>query len=143
MTHAKNKRDVLFGEETSPPLPPSYDSQDDDDEFGSPACALAYASVNNDEHPEWSMLRVDVSAVPGVLRILSWLLNGLDLDLKKAEWDIELGSSADEEDGENNDVVHINSGSWRVRVVGQENLRPAEPGGQGHGVPPVLHGRGA
>jgi hypothetical protein len=117
VTHAKNKRDVLFGEETSPPLPPSYDSQDENDEFGSPACALAYASVNNDDHPEWSLLRVDVSAVPGVMRILSWLLNGLDLDLKKAEWDIELGSSADEEDGENNDVVHINM--WVVEGYGK------------------------
>ena len=115
VTRAKKKNDVLFGEETSPPLPPSYDSQDEDDEFGSPACALAYASVNNDHHPDWSLLQVDVSAVPGVLRILSWLMNGLDLDLKKSVWDIEDGE--DTGDGENNDVVHIKM--WVVEGYGK------------------------
>ena len=47
---------------------------------------------------------MDVSAVPGVMRILSWLLNGLDLDLKQAEWEIEDSSSQGEDVS---DVVHI------------------------------------
>ena len=118
VTHAKKKSDALFGNETSPPLPPSYDSQDEEDEFGSPACALAYASVNNEDHPTWSLLQVDVSAVPGVMRILSWLLNGLDLDLKKAQWDIEVVSSRDEDDFENNDAVHIKM--WVVEGYGKK-----------------------
>ena len=93
-TRAKKKNDVLFGEETVPPLPPSYDSQDySQDEPAEPACALAYASVDNEAHPEWSLLQVDVTAVSGVMRILSWLMNGLDLDVKSAEWDIEYGAA--------------------------------------------------
>ena len=115
-TRAKKKNDVLFGEETVPPLPPSYDSQDySQDEPAEPACALAYASVDNEAHPEWSLLQVDVTAVSGVMRILSWLMNGLDLDLKKSVWDIEDGE--DTGDGENNDVVHIKM--WVVEGYGK------------------------
>jgi hypothetical protein len=81
------KGGILFGGETSPPLP-SFDDSDPSDEF-EPHCAVAYASVDNDAHPTSSLLQVTVSAVPGVMRILSWLLNGLDLDLVEAEWEIE------------------------------------------------------
>lgn len=81
----KKQSDILFGKETSPPLPPSLD--DNSDDF--PACAIAYASVDNESHPTSSLLQVTVSAVPGVMRILSWLLNGLDLHLEEAEWEIE------------------------------------------------------
>ena len=86
--------------ETSPPLPPSLDEDDPNDDF--PACAVAYASVDNEAHPTSSLLLVSVSAVPGVMRILSWLLNGLDLDLVEAEWEIEDA----EEEGEA-DVLEI------------------------------------
>jgi hypothetical protein len=121
VTSAKKKKDVLFGRETNPPLPPSYDSQDDEEDFGSPACALAYATVDNEAHPSWSLIQVDVSAVPGVMRILSWLLNGLDLQLKEADWEIEELGSQDEE--EVNDVVHIRM--WVVEGYGK-NLRKIE-----------------
>ena len=117
----QEKKDVLFGRETNPPLPPSYDSQDDEEDFGSPACALAYATVDNEAHPSWSLIQVDVSAVPGVMRILSWLLNGLDLQLKEADWEIEELGSQDEE--EVNDVVHIRM--WVVEGYGK-NLRKIE-----------------
>jgi|TARA_B110000977_G_scaffold18041_1_gene21806 hypothetical protein len=115
-TRAKKKNDVLFGEETVPPLPPSYDSQDySQDEPAEPACALAYASVDNEAHPEWSLLQVDVTAVSGVMRILSWLMNGLDLDVKSAEWDIEYGAAQGDE--ESNDELHIKL--WVVEGYGK------------------------
>jgi len=92
---ARAKRsEILFGGETSPPLPPSLDEDDLDDDF--PFCAVAYASVDNEAHPTSSLLQVTVSAVPGVMRILSWLLNGLDLKLEEAAWEIE--DAADEGD---------------------------------------------
>ena len=114
VTFAKKKGGVLFGRETNPPLPPSFDSGDENEDFGSSACSLAYASVDNDSHPSWSQLTVDVSAVPGVMRILSWLLNGLDLDLKQAEWEIEDSSSQGEDVS---DVVHIRM--WVVEGFGK------------------------
>jgi len=91
----KGKSGLLFGRETTPPLPPSLD--DDDDDFDSPACAIAFASCDNESHPTATILTVTVSVVPGVMRILSWLLNGLDLDVNEAEWVInEEEGSTDE-----------------------------------------------
>lgn len=97
------KKGPLFGKETSPPLPPSFD-EDEADEDDSYSCAIAYAEVDNDAHPTSTLLKVDVSAVPGVMRILSWLLNGLDLELNNAEWVIDEDV---DDDGSNNDIVHI------------------------------------
>tara|TARA_B110000483_G_scaffold191157_2_gene226994 strand:+ start:1831 stop:2826 length:996 start_codon:yes stop_codon:yes gene_type:complete len=100
---AKKREGILFGGETSPPLPPSFD-EDEADEDDSYSCAIAYAEVDNDAHPTSTLLKVDVSAVPGVMRILSWLLNGLDLELNDADWEIEEDV---DDDGSNNDIVHI------------------------------------
>ena len=77
-------------------MPPSLDESDPSDDI--PACAIAYATVDNEAHPTSSLLRVTVSAVPGVMRILSWLLNGLDLDLVEAEWEIQDAEDEDEVD---------------------------------------------
>eukprot|EP00227_Mantoniella_beaufortii_P015918 CAMPEP_0197591502 /NCGR_PEP_ID=MMETSP1326-20131121/13481_1 /TAXON_ID=1155430 /ORGANISM="Genus nov. species nov., Strain RCC2288" /LENGTH=317 /DNA_ID=CAMNT_0043156989 /DNA_START=193 /DNA_END=1146 /DNA_ORIENTATION=+ len=97
------KSSILFGREIKPPLPPSVDENDYDSE--SPACSVAYAEVDNDSHPTSSVLNVTVSAVPGVLRILGWLLNGLALDVIEAEL-LTDEDGADEENGGTN-VVHI------------------------------------
>lgn len=118
---AKKKSGVLFGGETSPPLPPSvdFDELSDDDV---PACSVAYATVNNDAHPTSSLLEVTVSAVPGVMRILSWLLTGLDLDLVEAEWEIQ-----DAEDADEADILEVKM--WVNEFRGRKRGKVTDPSG--------------
>ena len=115
------KKGPLFGKETSPPLPPSFD-EDEADEDDSYSCAIAYAEVDNDAHPTSTLLKVDVSAVPGVMRILSWLLNGLDLELNDAEWVIDEDV---DDDGSNNDIVHIKM--FVTEGIGKDRSKVKDP----------------
>ncbi|KAG7668950.1 hypothetical protein Ndes2526B_g00666 [Nannochloris sp. 'desiccata'] len=51
-----------------------------DDEF----CALAYVQVDNKKNPNFTVMEIEVQDYPGLLRVVSWVLNGLELIAQNA-----------------------------------------------------------
>jgi len=51
-----------------------------DDEF----CALAYVQIDNTKNPNFTVLEIEVQDYPGLLRVVSWVLNGLELIAQNA-----------------------------------------------------------
>jgi len=51
-----------------------------DDEF----CALAYVQIDNTKNPNFTVMEIEVQDYPGLLRVVSWVLNGLELIAQNA-----------------------------------------------------------
>ena len=47
-------------------------------------CDLALASASNDEHSEFTVLKLTVKDYPGLVRVASWALNGMGLLVERA-----------------------------------------------------------
>lgn len=57
----------------------------DDDEDGE-WCAPSLVTVDNESHPKFTVFQVSVQDYPGLLRVLAWVLNGLELRVQNAQF---------------------------------------------------------
>tara|TARA_X000000368_G_scaffold41682_1_gene30093 strand:- start:1819 stop:2634 length:816 start_codon:yes stop_codon:yes gene_type:complete len=64
----------------APSIPSVADSQDEDVE----SCATVFCSVDNDRFEDRSAVTVSIQSIPGLMRVISWLLEGLDLEIWNA-----------------------------------------------------------
>ena len=64
----------------APSIPSVADSQDEDVE----SCATVFCSVDNDLFEDRSAVTVSIQSIPGLMRVISWLLEGLDLEIWNA-----------------------------------------------------------
>lgn len=47
-------------------------------------CSPSFVLVDNSAHPKWTRLSVDVADTPGLLRTISWVLNGMGVRVQSA-----------------------------------------------------------
>ena len=58
----------------------SEDDADDNDDW----CALAFINVDNKKNPNFTVMQIEVQDYPGLLRVISWVLNGLEMVAQNA-----------------------------------------------------------
>ena len=86
---ARREREEEGSEETpiaestikAPLVPNVAGSQDEDVE----SCAFVLISIDNDSFDDRSVLKLQIQSLPGLMRIISWLLEGLDLEIVNAK----------------------------------------------------------
>jgi UTP:GlnB (protein PII) uridylyltransferase len=84
-TEAKKKSadDMESAEKSikAPSIPSVADSQDEDID----SCAFVLCSVDNDQFEDRSLMSISIQSIPGLMRVISWLLEGLDLEIWNAK----------------------------------------------------------
>jgi hypothetical protein len=79
VTEAKKKS--IDESDTKAPLPPKIaDSQDED-----MSCAFVIITVDNERFTDRSFISISIQSIPGLMRVISWLLEGLDLEIFEAK----------------------------------------------------------
>lgn len=79
----KNADDMESAEKSikAPSIPSVADSQDEDID----SCAFVLCSVDNDQFEDRSLMSISIQSIPGLMRVISWLLEGLDLEIWNAK----------------------------------------------------------
>lgn len=80
----KKEEDEMESAEESikaPSIPSVADSQDEDVE----SCAFVLCSIDNERFEDRSVMSISIQSIPGLMRVISWLLEGLDLEIWNAK----------------------------------------------------------
>ncbi|CAL6369744.1 unnamed protein product [Bathycoccus prasinos] len=80
----KKEEDEMESAEESikaPSIPSVADSQDEDVD----SCAFVLCSIDNERFEDRSVMSISIQSIPGLMRVISWLLEGLDLEIWNAK----------------------------------------------------------